>query len=222
MHWRKQPLIASHLLNVRTKTRPILGLPLRESGLDQDFRSPRSSLFWQMGFWFPGVFTGRIPLPLNHEYRLAVLDPFGDYRFSLKYTKNLGFWITYYPGAWNYDATVKALVIALWWTTTLLYVNSTEWLQVEGQWSIYDVKRCDEIQTRPALFLSSEKLPAAKIIRMKTNWKVRSTQKYNQNEKIVAILSHLSLPWALYARSNDCIIPESSQTLARAKFVSKS
>lgn len=39
-----------------------------------------------------------------------LLDPFGDNTFCLKYTKNLGFWSTYCPGAWNYDA-VQALVI---------------------------------------------------------------------------------------------------------------
>ena len=32
----------------------------------------------------------------------------------------------YCPDTWNYDAKVKALVIALWWATTLLHVNSTE------------------------------------------------------------------------------------------------
>lgn len=65
-------------------------------------------------------------MSLNHEYRLAVMDPFGDNAFSFKYTKNVRFWIIYCPDTWNYDAKVKALVTALWWVTTLLHVNNTE------------------------------------------------------------------------------------------------
>ena len=52
--------------------------------------------------------------PLMMDNTAISNDPFGDNTFSLKYTKNVAFWIMYYPGAWNYDAIVKVLVIALW------------------------------------------------------------------------------------------------------------
>ena len=80
-------------------------------------------------------------------------------------------------------------------------------LRIEEGFSFPSQRRDRFFLGRPlCLFLSSEKVPAAKI-RMKANWKAQSVPKRNQNEKIVAILSHLSIASLGFLRSRECIIP---------------
>ena len=75
-----------------------------------------------MRFGLPCVFTGAVPLPLNHEQRLAITDLLSNYVFSLINAKNVRFTVALNAGLGDRE-NFLALVIALR-QTTFLHVNN--------------------------------------------------------------------------------------------------